>query len=448
MNAYSESVWNELRQRYENEKEYLQAVHRWLETIQPALEDDGTYERLDLLRRMVEPERMISFQVPWMDDEGRVHTNHGYRAQFSSAIGPYKGGLRFHPAVNASVVKFLGFEQTYKNALTGLPIGGAGGGADFAPQGKSDREIRRFCRSFMTELYRHIGSNTDIPAGDIGVGSREIGYLFGAYKRLTGQSESGTFTSKELNYGGSRVRQEAAGNGVIYFVDRMLEQRGDTLEGKRIAVSGFGKVAWGVCRKAAEMGAKVVTLSGPDGYIYDPDGVVTQEKIDYMVEMRRNGWNRVESYAERFGVKFFPGEKPWGVPVNIAIPCAMENELGVADAVKLIANDVHYYVEGSNMPATSEALHLLRTSPRIVAVGAKASGAGGVAVSALEMVQNSLRYTWKKGEVDQRLRGIMVGIYDASAAAAAKYGLGDDLIAGNDIAAFQKIAAAMIAQGV
>ena len=448
MGEYAASVSAALEQRYANQPEYLQAVQAWLEMIQPAVTDDPRFERLDLLTRMVEPERMLSFTVPWVDDQGMAHTNHGYRVQFNSAIGPYKGGLRFHPTVNPSVVKFLGFEQTYKNALTGLPIGGAAGGADFDPRGKSNREIMRFCQSFMTALYRHIGSDTDIPAGDIGVGAREIGYLFGEYKRLTGRSESSALTGKGLTYGGSKIRQEAAGFGTVYFLARMMEQQGETLEGKRLAVSGFGNMSWGVCRKSAELGGKVVTLSGPDGYVYDPDGITTQEKFDFMLSMRAAGEDRVEAYADRFGVEFYAGKKPWEVPVDIAVPCATQNELDVEDAVMLVANNVRYYVEAANMPATAEALKLLRLSPRILTAGSKASGSGGVVVSALEMVQNSVRYSWSRKEVDDRLRSIMNNIYDLSAAAAAEYDLGYDLIAGSDIAAFKKISEAMIAQGL
>ena len=447
MNNYAARVLERLRRKYPGEGEYLQSVQTWLEMIDPAL-NDPRYEKLDLLTRMVEPERMVTFLVPWVDDRGNAHTNHGYRVQFNSAIGPYKGGLRFHPSVNESVVKFLGFEQTYKNALTGLPIGGASGGADFDPRGKSDREIMRFCQSFMNALYRYIGADTDIPAGDIGVGAREIGYLYGQYKRLLGKAESSALTGKGLTYGGSKVRLEAAGAGTVYFLDRMVASHGDSLEGKTIAVSGFGNMSWGVCRKAAELGGKVVTLSGPDGYIYDPDGVATQEKYDFMVNMRYSGEDRVEAYADRFGVEFHPGKKPWEVPGDAAIPCATQNELNVEDAVMLIASNVRYYVEGANMPATTDALKLLRLSPKILTAGAKASGSGGVAVSALEMAQNAVRYSWSRKEVDEKLRIIMSSIYDASQAAAEEYGLGYDLIAGNDIAAFKKISEAMIAQGL
>ena len=447
MNNYAHRVLERLRQKYPSEEEYLQSVQTWLEMIDPAL-DDPRYEKLDLLTRMVEPERMVTFLVPWVDDQGNAHTNHGYRVQFNSAIGPYKGGLRFHPSVNASVVKFLGFEQTYKNALTGLPIGGASGGADFDPRGRSDREIMRFCQSFMNALYRYIGADTDIPAGDIGVGAKEIGYLYGQYKRLLGKAESSALTGKGLTYGGSKVRLEAAGSGTVYFLDRMVGSQGDTLEGKTIAVSGFGNMSWGVCRKAAQLGAKVVTLSGPDGYIFDPEGIATNEKQDFLLEMRDSGKDRVSAYAGKFGVEFFPGRKPWEVKTDIVIPCATQNELDVEDAICILANDVRYYVEGANMPATADAMKLLRRSHKILTAGAKASGSGGVAVSALEMAQNSIRYNWKRSEVDDKLRQIMGSIYDASSAAAKEYGLGDDLIAGNDIAAFKKISEAMIAQGL
>lgn len=447
MNGYAQRVLADLKSRYAHETEYLQSVETWLEMIDPAL-DDPRYEKLDLLTRMVEPEKMFTFLVPWVDDQGNAHTAHGYRAQFNSAIGPYKGGLRFRPGVNPSVVKFLGFEQTYKNALTGLPIGGAAGGADFDPRGKSNREIMRFCQSFMNALYRYIGADTDVPAGDIGVGSREIGYLYGQYKRLTSRSESSALTGKGLTYGGSKIRQEAAGFGAVYFLNRMLEHRGEKMAGKRILVSGFGNMAWGVCRKAAELGGKVVTLSGPDGFIYDHDGIRTQEKLDFMVKMRETGVDLVEPYAEEFGVPFFAGKKPWEIEADVAMPCATENEIDVHDAVAILTNGVRYYVECANMPATADALKILRLSRKVLTAGSKASGCGGVAVSALEMAQNSIRYSWKRKEVDQKLQTIMSGIYDASVAAAEEYGLGYDLIAGNDIAAFKKISEAMIAQGL
>ena len=447
MNEYVDRVLTQLKQQYAHETEYLQCVQTWLEMIEPAV-DDPRYEQMDLLTRMVEPERMFTFLVPWVDDKGVAHTNHGYRVQFNSAIGPYKGGLRFRADVTSSVVKFLGFEQTYKNALTGLPIGGAAGGADFDPRGKSNREIMRFCQSYMNALYRYMGADTDVAGGDMGVSSREIGYLYGQYKKLTGRSESSALTGKGLTYGGSKIRQEAAGFGAVYFLNRMLEHRGEKLDGKRIIVSGFGNMAWGVCRKAAELGAKVVTLSGPDGYIYDHDGVRTQEKFDFMVKMRQSGDDRVEPYAEEFGVPFFPGKKPWEIEGDIAMPCATQNEIDVHDAVAILTNGVRYYVECANMPATTDALKILRLSNKVLTAGSKAAGTGGVAVSALEMAQNSIRYSWKRKEVDEKLQDIMSSIYDASAAAAEAYGLGYDLIAGNDIAAFKRIAEAMMAQGL
>lgn len=446
--SYVDNVIEQVKEKNPNEPEFIQAVTEVLTSLKPVIESNPAYEKAGLLERIVEPERAIMFRVPWVDDEGNVHVNRGYRVQFNSCLGPYKGGLRLHPSVNLGIIKFLGFEQIFKNSLTTLPMGGGKGGCDFDPKGKSDMEIMRFCQSFMTALYRLIGADTDIPAGDIGVGSREIGYLYGQYKRLTGKAESSALTGKGLTYGGSVIRQEAAGFGTVYFLARMLEHQGETLEGKRLAVSGFGNMSWGVCRKSAELGGKVVTLSGPDGYVYDPDGVCTQEKFDFMLSMRAGGADKVEPYADHFGVEFFPGKRPWEVPVDIVIPCATQNELDVEDAVMIVANNVRYYVEAANMPATAEALRLLRLSPKILTAGSKASGSGGVVVSALEMVQNSLRYSWTRQEVDSRLKQIMGGIYDASAAAAEEYGLGYDLIAGNDIAAFKKISTAMIAQGL
>jgi glutamate dehydrogenase (NADP+) len=448
MNEYAQRVYSRLLALYANEQDYLQTVQSWLEMVSPAIEGNPEYEKQDLLTRMVEPERMVSFLVPWQDDTGNYHTNHGYRVQFSSAIGPYKGGLRFHPSFNGGTAKFLGFEQTYKNALSGLPIGGASGGADFDPVGKSDREIMRFCQSFMTALYRYIGADIDVPAGDIGVGTKEIGYLYGEYKRLTGRSESGAITGKGLTYGGSKVRQDAAGFGAVYFLARMMEHRGDSLTGKRIVISGFGNMALGVCRKAAELGSKVVTLSGPDGYVFDAEGITTKEKFDFMAQMRASGMDRVESYAQKFGVPFIAGKKPWEVSADIVMPCAVENEIDDTDASLILANGTTYYVEAANMPATNEAVRLFRLSPQIQCAGAKAAGSGGVIVSALEMAQNSLRYSWTRAEVDARLRCAMNAIYDASILSAEQYGLGYDLIAGNNIAAFERIAKAMLAQGM
>ena len=447
MSDYVSRVSADLQQRYAGQPEYLQAVLTWLEMIAPALEDNPIYERVDLLTRMVEPDRMLTFTVPWMDDQGMAHTNHGYRVQFNSAIGPYKGGLRFHPSVNPSIVKFLGFEQTYKNALTGLPIGGAAGGADFDPRGKSSREIMRFCQSFMTALYRLIGADTDIPAGDIGVGSREIGYLYGQYKRLTGKAESSALTGKGLTYGGSVIRQEAAGFGTVYFLARMLEHQGETLEGKRLAVSGFGNMSWGVCRKSAELGGKVVTLSGPDGYVYDPDSVCTQEKIDFMLSMRAGGADKVEPYADRFGVEFFPGKRPWEVPVDIVIPCATQNEIHAAQAQRLVDTGCYAVCEGANMPTDAAATEVFLQN-HILFLPGKASNAGGVATSALEMGQNSIRSSWTFDEVDAKLQGIMVNIYHNMKEACEKYNATDNFVVGANIAGFMKVADAMMAQGV
>ena len=447
-NAYLQGVYDKVVAKNSNEPEFLQAVGEVLMSLEPVVAKDPSYETNGVIDRIVEPERMIQFRVSWVDDNGNVQVNRGYRVQFNSAIGPYKGGLRLHPSVNASILKFLGFEQIFKNSLTTLPMGGGKGGSDFDPKGKSDNEIMRFCQSFMTALYRLIGADTDIPAGDIGVGSREIGYLYGQYKRLTGKAESSALTGKGLTYGGSVIRQEAAGFGTVYFLARLLEHQGETLEGKRLAVSGFGNMSWGVCRKSAELGGKVVTLSGPDGYVYDPDGVCTQEKFDFMLSMRAGGADKVEPYADRFGVECFPGKRPWEVPVDIVIPCATQNELDVEDAVMIVANNVRYYVEAANMPATAEALKLLRLSHKILTAGAKASGSGGVAVSALEMAQNAERLYWTAEEVDAKMHQIMANIYHSSVAAAERYGLGYDLVAGANIVGFQRVADAMMAQGI
>ena len=440
-------IMAELERKHPGESEYLQAVREVLMTVEDAYNQHPEFEANRIAERIVEPDRTFTFKVVWVDDKGDVQVNTGYRVQFNNAIGPYKGGLRFHPSVNPSILKFLGFEQIFKNALTTLPMGGAKGGSDFNPKGKSDREVMRFCQAFMTELWRHIGPQTDVPAGDIGVGGREIGYLYGMYRKLA-QENTGVLTGKGMTYGGSLIRPEATGFGAVYFLRQMLEKAGMDIKGQTIAISGFGNVAWGAATKATELGAKVVTLSGPDGYIYDPEGVCTQEKLDFLLELRASGRDKVAPYAQRFGVEFFPGRKPWEIKTDIVIPCATQNELDVEDAVHILANDVGFYVEGANMPATAEALKLLRLSPKILTAGAKASGSGGVAVSALEMAQNSIRYNWDREEVDNKLREIMSGIYDASAAAAQEYGLGYDLIAGNDIAAFKKTSTAMIAQGL
>ncbi|MBR5437699.1 MAG: NADP-specific glutamate dehydrogenase [Clostridia bacterium] len=445
--SYVQNVIDAVAKKYANEPEFVQTVTEVLSSLAPVVEKHPEYEKAALLERMVEPERSVSFRVTWVDDSGKVNVNTGYRVQFNGAIGPYKGGLRFHPSVYSGIMKFLAFEQTFKNSLTSLPIGGAKGGSDFDPRGKSDGEILRFCQAFMTELYRHIGADIDVPAGDIGVGGREIGYLFGQYRRIKGNFENGVLTGKGLSYGGSLIRPEATGFGATYYAVEVLKHFGEEIKGKTVAVSGFGNVAWGTAKKVAELGGKVVTISGPDGYIYDPDGIVTEEKINYMLEMRASGRDKVQDYADKFGVEFFPGQKPWGVKVDIAMPCATQNEVGMKEAEMLVANGVPYYIEVANMPSTNDALSYLMANCKAVAPS-KAVNAGGVACSALEMSQNSMRYSWSAEEVDAKLKGIMKNIHDASAAAAEEYGLGYNLVAGANIAGFIKVADAMMAQGL
>lgn len=447
MNSYIERVLADVERRDKNEPEFLQTVEEVLKSLEVIVSRHPEYEENGLLERMVEPERVVEFRVPWVDDQGVVRINRGFRVQFNSAIGPYKGGIRFNKNVNLSVMKFLGFEQTFKNSLTSLPMGGGKGGADFDPTGKSDREIMRFCQSFMTELYRHIGPNVDVPAGDMGVGGREIGYMFGQYKRIRNAYENGVLTGKGLSFGGSLIRPEATGFGAVYYLCEVLKHENDTIEGKTIAVSGFGNVAWGVTKKAAELGAKVVTLSGPDGYIYDPDGVVTEEKINYMLEMNASRRNRVQDYADKFGVEFFPGEKPFGRKVDIVMPCAMQNDVHMDSAEKIVANGIKYYIEVANMPTTNDALFFLMDKGLVVAPS-KAVNAGGVAVSGLEMSQNSERLAWSAEEVDSKLHSIMVNIHKASVEAAEECGLGYNLVAGANIAGFKKVADAMMAQGI
>ncbi|MBQ9121201.1 MAG: NADP-specific glutamate dehydrogenase, partial [Clostridia bacterium] len=387
-NAYLQNVLDTVAKRNPGEPEFIQTVTEVLETIEPVIERRPDLVEAGVVERMVEPERQIIFRVPWVDDNGKTQVNRDFRIQFNSAIGPYKGGLRFHPSVNVSIMKFLGFEQTFKNSLTSLPMGGGKGGSDFDPQGKSDAEVMRFCQSFMTELFRHIGADTDVPAGDIGVGAREIGYLFGQYKRLQNEF-TGVLTGKGIPYGGSLIRPEATGYGAVYYTVEMLNHCKDDIKGKTLASSGFGNVAWGAVKKIHELGGKVVTISGPDGYVYDVDGVATEEKINFMLEMRASCRNRVEDYADKFGVPFFKGEKPWGVKVDVVMPCATQNEVGMAEAEKIVANGVKYYVEVSNMPTTNEAVAYLKANNVIVAPS-KAVNAGGVSVSGLEMSQNSM----------------------------------------------------------
>ena len=445
-NAYLNDLYARVEKRNPGEPEFLQAVYEVLESLEPVAEQRQDLIDAGVFERMVEPERQIAFRVPWVDDNGKAQVNRGYRVQFNSAIGPYKGGIRFHPSVNFSSMKFLGFEQTFKNSLTSLPMGGGKGGADFDPNGKSDAEVMRFCQSFMTELSKHIGADTDVPAGDIGVGAREVGYMFGQYKRLRNEF-TGVLTGKGIPYGGSLIRPEATGYGAVYYVVELLKSLGETIEGKTFAVSGFGNVAWGTVKKVTELGGKVVTVSGPDGYVYDADGVNTEEKINYLLEMRASGRNKVQDYADKFGVPFYAGKRPWEQKVDIVMPCATQNEVDVADAKNIIANGVKYYIEVANMPTTAEAVALLKENNVIIAPS-KAVNAGGVAVSGLEMSQNSMRYSWTAEEVDAKLYQIMANIFKASSEAAEKYGMKGDLIAGANIAGFLKVAEAMKAQGV
>ena len=435
-----------LEQKHPGESEYLQAVREVLESVQEVYNQHPEFEKASIIERIVEPERIITFRVPWVDDQGKVQVNIGYRVQFNGAIGPYKGGLRFHASVNLSILKFLGFEQTFKNALTTLPMGGGKGGSDFSPRGKSDAEVMRFCQSFMNELYRHIGPDEDVPAGDIGVGGREIGYLFGQYKKLTHQFQ-GMLTGKGREWGGSILRPEATGFGALYFVHQMMETHGLDIKGKTVAISGFGNVAWGAAKKATELGAKVITLSGPDGYIYDPAGI-SGEKIEYMLELRSSGNDVCEPYATKYpGAQFFKGRKPWEQKADIYLPCATQNELNGEDADKILACKPLCVAEVSNMGCTAEAAEKFTAAKQLFAPG-KAVNAGGVATSGLEMSQNSLRLSWSPEEVDEKLHYIMRSIHEQCV----KYGKQADghidYIKGANIAGFMKVAKAMLDQGI
>ncbi|MBQ9058330.1 MAG: NADP-specific glutamate dehydrogenase [Atopobiaceae bacterium] len=440
---YSERVIEELKERYAEQPEFLQAAEEVLSTLQPALDAHPEFEEASLLERLVEPERVIMFRVPWVDDEGKVQVNRGYRVEYNSAIGPYKGGLRLHPSVNLGILKFLGFEQVFKNSLTTLPMGGGKGGCDFDPKGKSDREVMAFCQSFMTELFRHIGPNTDVPAGDIGTGAREIGFMFGQYKRLKNEW-TGVLTGKGLSYGGSLARTEATGYGAVYFLLNMLAERGESIEGKTVVISGAGNVATYATQKAQQLGAKVVTVSDSSGYVYDPDGIDV-ELLKDVKEVRRE---RLTAYvAERSGAEYHEGERPWATPCDIAMPCATQNELDLDDAKKLVAGGCAYVVEGANMPTTREATDYFVEQGVFFAPG-KAANAGGVATSGLEMSQNAEHLSWTFEEVDGKLQGIMNSIYEAAAEAAKEYGHEGNLIFGANIAGFLKVAEAMMAQGV
>ena len=445
--TYLQKVLEDLKVKNAEQPEFIQAATEVLTSLEPVIAKHPEYEKAALLERLVEPERTIVFRIPWVDDNGNVQVNRGFRVQFNSAIGPYKGGLRFAPNVYLGIIKFLGFEQTFKNSLTGLPIGGGKGGADFDPTGKSDGEIMRFCQSFMTELYRHIGAETDVPAGDLGVGAKEIGYMFGQYKRLKNVYE-GVLTGKGLPYGGLSGRTEATGYGVVFFAREMLKHFGETLEGKTVVVSGFGNVSWGTVQKLNELGAKVLTISGPDGYIYDPDGVNTPEKVAYMLELRASGKNICAPYADKFpGAKFFPGEKPWGVKADLYIPCATQNEIGMKEAEVMVANGCKYLCEASNMPTTNEAMAYLMEHG-VVLGPSKAANAGGVACSCIEMGQNAGHTVFSPDQVYAQLEQIMINIHNNAAKASEQYGLGYNLVAGANIAGFQKVADAMMAQGI
>ncbi|MBA4310339.1 MAG: NADP-specific glutamate dehydrogenase [Chlorobiaceae bacterium] len=427
------------------EPEFHQAVEEFLESVAIVMERHPEYRSANILERLIEPERIIIFRVPWMNDQGDIHVNRGMRVEYNSAIGPYKGGIRFHPSVTLGTLKFLGFEQTFKNALTTLPMGGGKGGSDFDPKGKSDNEIMRFCQSFMNELFRHIGPDTDVPAGDIGVGGREVGYMFGQYKRIKNEF-TGVFTGKGINWGGSLIRPEATGFGAVYFVQEMLKTKGQGIEGKTFALSGFGNVAWGAALKINQLGGKVLTLSGPDGFIIDPDGV-KGEKVDYLLKLRKSNKDAIEEYAKEFKVEFFPGKRPWGVKVDVAIPCATQNELNENDAKELVKNGLTCLGEAANMPTTLEGYKVFRDAGVLFAPG-KAANAGGVATSGLEMSQNSMRLPWSAVEVDKRLHEIMVRIHNNCLQTAERFGTPGNYVNGANIAGFLKVADAMMDQGL
>ena len=442
--SYVDEIYAQVAKKNEHEPEFLQAVKEVLESLKPVIEqNEETYRKAGLLERMVEPERIISFRVPWVDDAGNVQVNRGYRVQFNSAIGPYKGGLRLHPSVNQSILKFLGFEQVFKNSLTGLPIGGGKGGSDFDPKGKSDREVMAFCQSFMTELYRHIGADCDVPAGDIGVGGREIGYLYGQYKRITGLYE-GVLTGKGLTYGGSLARKEATGYGLIYILEEMLKNAGKDIAGKTVVISGSGNVAIYACEKAQELGAKVIALSDSNGYIVDPEGI----QLDLVKEIKEVKRGRIREYADAVAsASYHEGKGIWSVPCDIALPCATQNELTLEDAQCLKKNGCFAVAEGANMPSTLDATNYF-VSEGLLYMPAKAANAGGVATSALEMSQNSERQSWTFGEVDAKLKGIMVNIYHKTADAAKRCGHEGNFVIGANVAGFEKVADAMLAQGI
>lgn len=445
MSDYVKNLIAQVKAKNPAEPEFHQAVQEVAESLELVLNRHPEYRSAKILERMVEPERVVLFRVPWQDDQGEFHINRGFRIQMNSAIGPYKGGLRFHPSVTLGILKFLAFEQVFKNSLTSLPMGGGKGGSDFDPKGKSDSEVMRFCQSFMTELFRHIGPDVDVPAGDIGVGGREIGFLFGQYKRLT-REFGGVLTGKGLNWGGSLVRPEATGFGATYFAEEMLKTKGMTFDGKRVAISGFGNVAWGAAKKVTQLGGKVVTLSGPDGFINDEDGV-KGEKIDYMLELRASAMDAVKPYADKFKVPFHAGKRPWSIPVDVAMPCATQNELDENDARELVKNGCVCVCEGANMPTTLAGVKVFEQAKILYSPG-KASNAGGVATSGLEMSQNSMRLNWPAEEVDRRLHEIMRSIHNMCVETAAQYGTPGNYVNGANIAGFLKVANSMMDQGL
>ena len=448
MNAYIERVLAETKAKNANEPEFLQTVEEVLTSLEPVINAHPEYEAACLLERMVEPERVVEFRVVWMDDQLKYHVNRGYRVQYNAALGPFKGGLRFDPSVNLSIVKFLGFEQVYKDALTCLPIGGAKGGSDFDPRGKSDGEIMRFCQAFMTEMYRHIGQDLDCPAGDLGCGGREMGYLYGQYRRIVGGAEFGAISGKDIKTGGSILRPEATGFGAVYYLCEVLKHDGLDIAGKTIAMSGYGNVGWGIMKKASELGAKVTYFAGPDGYIHDPDGV-SGEKLDFILEMRAKDPMHCKPYADKYGCEFVAGQKCWGVKdVDIYMPAATQNDVNMEWAKKIAESGVKYYIEVANMPTTNDALEFLKEQKHMVVAPSKAVNACGVSVSELEMAQNAERLYWTAEEVDAKMHQIMKNIYNASVEAAERYGLGYDLVAGANIAGFQKVADAMMCQGI
>lgn len=442
---YIERVLNEVKAKNADQPEFIQAVEEVLESLEPVIQAHPEYEEMAILERLVEPERTLMFKVPWEDDQGKIHVNRGYRIQFSSAIGPYKGGLRFHPSVNLGIIKFLGFEQIFKNSLTTLPIGGGKGGSDFDPQGKSDAEIRRFCQSFMTELYRHIGPNIDVPAGDIGVGGREIGYMYGYYKKIRNANDQGVLTGKGLSYGGSLTRTEATGYGLVYFTEEMMKDNGLSLAGKTVVISGSGNVAIYATQKATQLGAKVVALSDSNGYIYDENGV-NLEVVKNIKEVKRG---RIKEYLDYVpSAKYFEGCRGiWTIKCDVALPCATQGEIDEKSAKILVENGTKVVAEGANMPSTLEAIEVFQSN-KVLFGPAKAANAGGVACSALEMSQNSMRMSWSFEEVDAKLKNIMINIYNNSAAAAKEYGQEGNILMGANIAGFKKVADAMMAQGI